>query len=65
MVFFSPVRLHFLEFTPHVPTYFVEIIPANLLAVGKTEGREEEGKTGQERKKKGHIQREREHIVMG
>lgn len=50
-----------------MPAYFVEIILANLLAVGKTEGREEEGRRGQERKKKGHIQREKEseHIVMG
>lgn len=65
--FWPPVKLHFLEFTPHVPAYFVEIILANLLAVGKTEGREEEGRRGQERKKKGHIQREKEseHIVMG
>lgn len=49
-----------------MPPYFVEIISANLLAVGKTERREEEGKTEvRGERRKGIGQRERESTEMG
>lgn len=58
--FWPPVKLHFLEFTPHVPAYFVEIILANLLAVGKQRGeKRREGEARRERRKGIYRERKR------